>query len=188
MYPNQYADTGIQSAYLQNLQDVKTFFRKPIILTAAILYSLQVILNIFNLITGSEQQRDIFNSFYFYYDMPDYNPQTTQVFTVILAVAGSIIPILIAASLWIVYLKSRSANPQASPSAGFTILYVLSLISLIAISLLLVFVIVVFLIALSMSGLSYWESQFFILGLILVMKMCIRDSFCYPHRSVSGNA
>ena len=37
------------------------------------------------------------------------------------------------------------------------------------ISLLLVFVIVVFLIALSMSGLSYWESQLFILGLILVM-------------------
>ena len=169
MYPNQYADTGIQSAYLQNLQDVKAFFRKPIILTAAILYSLQVIFNIFNLITGSEQQRDIFNSFYFYYDMPAYNPQTTQVFTVILAVAGSIIPILIAASLWIVYLKSRSTNPQASPSAGFTILYVLSLISLIAISLLLVFVIVVFLIGLSMSGLSYWESQLFILGLILVM-------------------
>lgn len=50
MYPNQYADTGIQSAYLQNLQDVKAFFRKPIILTAAILYSLQVIFNILTLL------------------------------------------------------------------------------------------------------------------------------------------
>lgn len=169
MYPNQYADTGIQSAYLQNLQDVKTFFRKPIILTAAILYSIQVILNIFNLITGSEQQRDIFNSFYFYYDMPAYNPQTTQIFTVILAVVGSVIPILIAASLWIVYLKSRSANPQASPSAGFTILYVLSLISLIAISLLLVFFIAVCMIMLSMLNMPYWESQVALFIVILVI-------------------
>lgn len=169
MYPNQYADTGIQSAYLQNLQDVKAFFRKPIILTAAILYSLQVIFNIFNLITGSEQQRDIFNSFYFYYDIPAYNPQTTQIFTVILAVVGSIVPILIAASLWIVYLKSRSANPQASPSAGFTILYVLSLISLIAISLLLVFFIAACMIMLSMLNMPYWESQVALFFVILVI-------------------
>lgn len=171
MYPNQYGNMGVQSAYLQNLQDVKNFFRRPAVLIAAILYSVQVVLNIFSMINGSELQQDIFSSFYFYYDMPtpNYGAGATQVITVVSAVIGSIIPILIAVSLWIIYLRSRSSNPQASPSAGFTILYVLSFIALIAISLLLLLIVAGFVMALSLSNLSYWESQVALFVVILVM-------------------
>lgn len=160
MYPNQYGNAGIQTPYLQNLQDVKSFFRKPIILMAAVLYSIQVIMNILSLATGSQIQQDVFQSFYFYYDLPAYSVQTMNTVSVITSVIMSAIPILIAVSFWIIYLKSRSRNPQASPSAGFTILYALSIVALVLISLIVVLFLAIILIAMGVGLTSYWEGQF----------------------------
>ena len=127
MYPNQYADPTVQNPYARNLQNLKEFLRKPVVLVLAILSSLQFLVTLITSLTGA-QNIDVSDYFDYYVD-----PEFIQMFsttTVATALIASIIPILTCTALWIIYFKSRSDDPASTPSAGLTIFYVLSIIEL----------------------------------------------------------
>lgn len=168
MYPNQYADPTVQNPYARNLQNLKEFLRKPVVLVLAILSSLQFLVTLIISLTGA-QNIDVSDYFDYYVD-----PEFIQMFsttTVATALIASIIPILTCTALWIIYFKSRSDDPASTPSAGLTIFYVLSIIELCFVGLVLLLFLIVMLAGGALASSAYWEGQMIMAIMILVFLM-----------------
>lgn len=167
MYPNQYAEPTTQNPYARNLQNLKEFLRRPVVLVLTVLSTLQLLFTLISSLTGAFSV----NLASYFDDIIPINPQVVQLFsttTVVSALIGSIIPILTCVSLWIIYLKSRSDNPAATPSAGLTILYVLSIIVLSFVCLILILLLIMMLAVGSIAASSYWEGQMAVAIILLV--------------------
>lgn len=98
----------------------KEFFRKPIILITAIIYTVLTILGLVqttmpNLLISTEQIELLLGT--------QFTPYITMS-----NIIGTTITALITLAIWIIYVKSNNNNPTSSPSTGFTILYIMSLI------------------------------------------------------------
>lgn len=169
MYPNQYAEPAGQNPYTRNLQNLKEFLRRPIVLATAIVYSIQLLITLGTSLSGALGNQ--FESF-----LNNYSPEMVQAVnasTAATTLLVSIIPILYCVALWIIYLKSRSDNPLSTPSAGLTILYVISIIILVLASLLMLLLLVVMLAAFSLGGMSYWEGQFAVSVVLAVFLLVV---------------
>lgn len=124
------------SPYQQNIDIIKNFFKKPIILVNAIFDTAAIPFTFLLLFSLSNW----FN--YFLFESYSYNSiyslnrnamaALSNLSTTIIMVAGlfSCIPaILSVVSKFLIYAKSKNSDPNVKPSAGFTILWVMSIIS-----------------------------------------------------------
>lgn len=119
-----YQHAHSQFSFTKNtLEYRKSFFRKPIVLVLAVVYTILTLLSIVQTL------------------MPNFLISTEEITLILgakstpyISIANafnSIILLIITLSVWIIYLKSNSRNPMSNPRSGLNILYILSLISLI---------------------------------------------------------
>lgn len=124
MYPYYSQPSPQGNPYQTGLQNVKGFFRKPLILIVAIVYSLFTLSTVItNLIQVMDYSRM-------------YGSRYNAVSGYIATIMSVVIMGLMCLAVWLIYLKSRSKKPTASPSAGLTILYVYAIIALVIVCLL----------------------------------------------------
>ena len=124
MYPYYTQPTPQGNPYQIGLENVKGFFRKPLILVVAIVYSL------FFLSTIATTLMQVMEYSAYYGSL--YNPMSGYISIAFTAIIMG----LLCLAVWLIYLKSRSNKPTASPSAGLTILYVYAIIALVLVCLL----------------------------------------------------
>ena len=124
MYPYYSQPSPQGNPYQTGLQNVKGFFRKPLILVAAIVYS------VFTLSTIAANVVQILDYTRIYGNL--YNAAASYINVAV----SSLVMLLICLAVWLIYLKSRSSKSTASPSAGLTILYVDAVIALVLVCLL----------------------------------------------------
>lgn len=126
---NSYAppDTGI-SPYARNLDYIKSFFKRPLVLVIAVLYTASIPVGVLQtmqflsyIVNTSQRQLGITAA------------QASRVYTLFFAAMGAcyLFPVLYAVGFWLIYLKSRSQNSASSPNAGFTLLFVLTIIEMV---------------------------------------------------------
>lgn len=136
--------------FVKNQAAVKEYFKTPFTLLYGILQALSGVLSLIGIILLSTQAGDILAyikdlGLYVLDEMKvssdvktgflqEFNALTpsTASSTVLSSLSSVVIIGLIAAAIFMIYFKSRKADPASSPAAGFTILYVFALISLIA--------------------------------------------------------
>lgn len=148
--------------FSQNVAIVKSYFKKPIILTQGILYIISAILSIASVFVMMPVMNNYFDMFL---TIPEFTQDMTaadleffntfmSVYTDIIVFA-SVIPGVImlgltALAFFIIYMKSKNPDPTSSPKSGITILFILSIVQLIPIilaSLILLLAIAVMIIA-----------------------------------------
>ncbi|MBE6824504.1 MAG: zinc ribbon domain-containing protein [Ruminococcaceae bacterium] len=129
--------------YQQNIAILKSYFRKPRLLTQGILYIASIVLSIASIFIMMPVMNEYINAII---NMPQFKADMSatefgffstfmSAYTNIVMTA-SIIPSVIlmaltAAAFLIIYFKSKNNDPSSNPKAGVTILYVLSIIQLI---------------------------------------------------------
>ncbi|MBQ8860100.1 MAG: hypothetical protein IJ015_02035 [Ruminococcus sp.] len=126
--------------YAHNQAIVKSYFKRPLVLVLAILYIVSIVCSLassfamgntfgdmystmLNFTEAPSEVSDMFNSF-----------SSSGLFTGFFAIAmipSIILTALYATAYFIIYFKSKNENENSSPKAGFTILYVLAIMSLI---------------------------------------------------------
>lgn len=126
--------------YAHNQAIVKSYFKRPLVLVLAILYIVSIVFSLassfamgntfgdmystmLNFTEAPSEVSDMFNSF-----------SSSGLFTGFFAIAmipSIILTALYATAYFIIYFKSKNENENSSPKAGFTILYVLAIMSLI---------------------------------------------------------
>lgn len=131
--------------YQNNVLVIKDYFRSRDVLILAILSFASILMTVVNNIVSADLSKEIFAGFVSYYDsnimtgsgnaLTDISKGLHEALKNYDAVKWSytvpIIPILTAVAILLVYLKSRDTRPDAAPSAGLTILYVLAIFALI---------------------------------------------------------
>lgn len=134
--------------YLRNVSIIKDFFKSKKILVLAILNIASVILSIVNNIVSADLSKEITEKLIQYYDNYIVVGKGNTLTTISdalhsstgasggFSISLSLAPILTIAALLIIYIKSRDEKPESSPSAGFTILYILAIFALIGVVLL----------------------------------------------------
>lgn len=133
--------------YQQNVTAVKDYFKNGRVLTMGILYIVSLVLNLVSTIFMMNNSGMIFN--YAMNLFSQINPQlyeqinsqigTAQLESMASSASGSIFTIacsciitgLFIAAYLIIYFKSRNNDPNSTPRAGFTILQVFAVLSLI---------------------------------------------------------
>lgn len=119
-----YQHAHSQFSFTKNtLEYRKNFFRKPIVLISAVVFTILTMLSIIqtllpNFLISTDEINFILGA------------KSTPYISIANAF-NSIILFIITLSVWIIYLKSNSRNPMSNPRSGLNILYALSLISLI---------------------------------------------------------
>lgn len=133
--------------FLQNQSIVKSYFKKPIVLVLAIMHSVCALLSIASaFILGPQLSRFYRNFFSFVGAYDEMSAEDLRIFETFTSegqlstfILSSMLPSLIFAALFatayfIIYFKSKNENPSSTPKAGFTILFVLSVLNLISIA------------------------------------------------------
>ena len=131
--------------FYQNVAIIKSYFKKPVILTQGILYIVSSILSVVSTFVMMPAMNNYFNMFL---SIPEIAQDMTasearffnsfmSVYTNIIVFA-SLIPSIImigltAAAFLIIYKKSKNDDPASTPKTGVTILFVLSIVQLIPI-------------------------------------------------------
>lgn len=131
--------------FARNIAIVKSYFKKPAILTQGILYIVLAILNIVTVLITTPSINKFVNSIFslpeviadtpaqeldFLTSFMDIYINSVMYISLILSVA---LTILIATAYFLIYFKSKNENPLSTPSVGINILYVLAIIQLIPI-------------------------------------------------------
>ena len=143
--------------FAQNVAIIKSYFKRPLVLAIAILYIIVAVASIAVTFSTSAGISEMYNTLF---SIPEVTESMTEqdmkmfeLYTnssyMSISMASSMIPSLIIMALtvvsyFIIYLKSKNENPYATPRAGFTILFILSileLISAIGVSLLMILIV-----------------------------------------------
>lgn len=125
------------SPFQQNIDIIKNYFKKPIVLVNAIIETITIpfiflmilsVSNWLNLLV-----REINGGYYSEYSFDVRSLATFSnfftTFMIIVAIFSCIPAILTVVAKFMIYAKSKNPDPNVKPSAGFTILWVLSIIS-----------------------------------------------------------
>ncbi|MCH5301073.1 MAG: hypothetical protein J1E56_07120 [Ruminococcus sp.] len=153
--------------FQQNIDIIKNFFKKPIVLVNT-LFEIMIIpvtlflfFSIANYLKYSFYAMGNFMSLYDDY----YNPQIGNSlvnFILFIGIIACIPSVLTVIAKFIIYFKSKNPNPNANPSSGFTILWILSIISVSLMGLLCFFFIIAMIMAIfssaTLNQLSYYSS------------------------------
>lgn len=142
MYENQ----NNYNPYAQNIAIVKEYFKKPLVLTIGILYIVSIIFSLILSVTMGSSMGDLYSSMFEYsVALGEMTPQDAQVFQtftnsgflstfMIIGMIPSILMIgLYVLAFFLMYFKSKNPDPNASPKGGVTILFVMSIISLVGV-------------------------------------------------------
>lgn len=154
--------------FAQNISIVKSYFKKPRVLTLGILYAVSALLSVISGFIMMPVLNDYLGALM---KMPGFTegmtPSDVELFKTFMNVyvdvisLASIIPsvimvAIISAAFFIIYNKSKNADPTSTPKAGVLILFILSIVQLVPIVMLavmLVFAILIPIIAsISVSG------------------------------------
>lgn len=132
--------------YASNLTAVKNYFKKPRVLVIAIIYVLSAIVGVILSITTSGSVPGFLRDLVNYLDKMGINSgispadlesvngavsQSSVISMLPSLIISAAVTLLIAAAFFIIYFKSRNESAESTPSAGVTIMYVLSIISLV---------------------------------------------------------
>ena len=172
--------------FAQNVAIIKNYFKRKSVLVMAITFLLSVLLSLVTILLSINmlpdmlaQSNNLFRSAY----SSSYSSSTSTLSVIYMIAIASIMPIIITGvlkfvSYILIYKKSNNPDPKSNPSAGFTILYVLSIISLvvacIASFLLVITMFVMFFASIySATSTSYYSSQTStVAALIVLMIFC----------------
>ena len=127
--------------FAQNVAIIKSYFKRPLVLAIAILYIIVAVASIAVTFSTSAGISEMYNTLF---SIPEVTESMTEqdmkmfeLYTnssyMSISMASSMIPSLIimvltVVSYFIIYLKSENENPYATPRAGFTILFILSIL------------------------------------------------------------
>lgn len=138
-YPNQNQfaqNPATLNPYQQNIDIVKNYFKKPLVLAVAIVAALSVVAStIFSFYVNNSVTSllntlsDVMTESDFYFQPTGYN--VSSIFSSLVSLAISALPVT---GFFLIYFKSKNPDPASNPSAGFTILWVLSIIGLVGLS------------------------------------------------------
>lgn len=138
-YPNQnqfVQNPATLNPYQQNIDIVKNYFKKPLVLAVAIVAALSVIAStIFSFYVNNSVTSllnalpDVTTDADFYFQHTGFN--MSSIFSSLVSLAFSALPVT---AFFLIYFKSKNPDPASNPSAGFTILWVLSIIGLVGLS------------------------------------------------------
>lgn len=138
-YPNQnqfVQNPATLNPYQQNIDIVKNYFKKPLVLAVAIVAALSVIAStIFSFYVNNSitsllnALSDVMTEADFYFQPTGFN--VSSIFSSLVSLAISALPVT---AFFLIYFKSKNPDPASNPSAGFTILWVLSIIGLVGLS------------------------------------------------------
>lgn len=132
--------------YASNLAAVKKYFKQPRVLVLAIIYVLSAIVGVILSITTSGSVPGFLRDLVNYLDKMGINSgispadlesvngavsQSSVISMLPSLIISAAVTLLIAAAFFIIYFKSRNESAESTPSAGVTIMYVLSIISLV---------------------------------------------------------
>lgn len=134
--------------YRNNIAIIKDYFKSKSVLVLAILSIVSMILSVVNSLFSSTVTKEILLQMSNYIDtqfsfdasskeaasqlskaLRDISASGSEVMSVLGSVSA--LSILTVVGLMLIYFKSRSENPDTAPSAGFTILYVVAVFSLV---------------------------------------------------------
>ena len=140
MYQNQ----NDYNPYAQNIAIVKEYFKKPLVLVIGILYIVSIIFSLISSLSMGSSMGDLYGSLFDYSvamgEMTSQDAEIFQMFTnsgfmstfMIVCMIPSILMVgLYVLAYFLMYFKSKNPDPNASPKGGVTILFVMSIISLI---------------------------------------------------------
>ena len=137
--------------FVRNLTTVKDYFKSPSVLALGIVKALGTILSIIGAILLSTRMGDViayFRSYILYvldqsqapssarsdviriFDQIGRAPESS---TVLASLPALVVPLLVVAAILIIYFNSRNQTPTATPMAGFTILFVFAILSLVGV-------------------------------------------------------
>lgn len=143
MYENQYH----YNPYAQNIAIVKEYLKKPMTLVIGIMYAVTIVFSLISAVTVGSGFGDMFNSLMnLSGELSGLTAEEQQVmslftdsgfFSTMMIV--SMVPSIIMTGLFVLayllmHFKSKNPNPDVSPKAGATILFVMSIMSLIGAS------------------------------------------------------
>ena len=135
--------------FAKNLAVVKDYFKKPATLALAVVRAIVIVLSLIGgIIFASQIHNYIFLAESMYgqvsswsglpaafpgeiFDFAHESSSLLSAGAIASSILSEIIPALIVVALFILYFKSRNADPAASPKAGATILYVFAVIELV---------------------------------------------------------
>lgn len=181
MYQNQFiSNPQTGNPYEQNLAVVKEYFKKPIVLGYAILSSIAALASLVMtfFLTANENGllSSLLNALYENSDLSPYeyerffsyfNSNANMASMIIQSIISMVPTILIIVSFFIMYFKSKNPSPLSSPSVGFTINWVFSIISLVSV-IFITFIITLVMVILMIAMGSTDETTAFVLFLILL--------------------
>ena len=119
------------SPYQQNIDIVKGYFKRPLVLVNAILLLASLIISIITVCLSLNSLPTVVR----YEGYPTV--QTPGIIsTIFVGILAGLPSLLIAVCWFLIYTKSKSSNPTDKPSAPFKILWVLSIVGLVCLCLL----------------------------------------------------
>lgn len=167
--------------FAQNVAIIKNYFKRPAVLTQAIVYSIAVVaslaLSVFMAVAFSDVFASLLSDPALFADMPsELAPYMQQLQnaqpTLSVNLSSLILPALVATACFIIYFKSKNDDPVSNPMPGFTLWYVVAIINLVSVCaaslllLLFIFLFVVLLVAMG-SDPSMAADMPFITGLFV---------------------
>lgn len=172
--------------FAQNVAIIKNYFKRKAVLVMAITFLLSILLSLVAIVLLINmlpdllaQSNGLFRSGY----SRSYSYSTSTLPAIYIIAIASIMPIIITGvlkfvSYILIYKKSNNPDPKSNPGAGFTILYVLSIIYLV-VSCISSFILVITMFVMffssiySLTSTSYYSSQTStIAALIVLMIFC----------------
>lgn len=138
-YPNQnqfVQNPATLNPYQENLDIVKNFFKKPIVLAVAIVAAISVIASMIFSFYVNNSLTSLLNALSDVIADDSFSFQATgyDVSSIFSSLVSLAIPALPVVAFFLIYFKSKNPDPASNPSAGFTILWVLSIIGLVGLS------------------------------------------------------
>ena len=129
--------------FQRNIAIIKDYFKSPTVLALAILQAVSIVMSVIQSFVSMDLTREVTSKVFTYLsnNMRVTDSNNTQLNTSIPEMANGlsvsisipIFTILIAVALFLIYYKSRSTDPMSAPTAGFTILNVLAILSIIGV-------------------------------------------------------
>ncbi len=171
--------------FAQNVAIIKNYFKRKSVLVMAITFLLGVLVSLVTILLSINmlpdmlaQSNNLFRSGY----SSSYRYSTSTLSVIYVIAIASFVPIIITGvlkfvSYILIYKKSNNSDPKSNPSAGFTILYVLSIISLVGACVASFFLVIAIFIMFfgliyAVTSTSYYSSQTSTAALIVLMISC----------------
>ncbi len=178
--------------FLQNINIVKSYFRKPTVLTQGVLYIISAILSIATVVLMMPIMNNYIDTVF---SLPqftaDMSAQETEFISSFMdiymnsamffsLISSVVVTALVATAYFLIHFKSKSDNLMSTPKAGVTILYVLAIVQLIPIiivtALIALLIIMMFILAFAPSMVNETESFPFVI--IAVIYTIVFGGMC----------